>query len=133
MRMANRMTVRTDREEADTDRGAVLTKAAVRAAERLGLSARALAAATGLSEATVSRMKRGRYVLEDGSKPFELAALLVRLFRSLDAIAGGEDEVVRAWMKNPNAALGGAPVERIVTVSGLVDVLAYLDARRAVL
>jgi transcriptional regulator with XRE-family HTH domain len=127
------MIPRTEREDARTDRGAVLTKAAVRAAERLGLSARALAATTGLSEATVSRMKRGRYVLEDGSKPFELAALLVRLFRSLDAIAGGEDEVVRAWMKNPNAALGGAPVERIVTVSGLVDVLAYLDARRAVL
>ena len=78
-------------------------------------------------------MKRGRYVLEDGSKPFELAALLVRLFRSLDAIAGGEDAVVRAWMRNPNAALGGAPMERIVTVSGLVDVVAYLDARRAVL
>ena len=36
-------------------------------------------------------------------------------------------------MKNPNASLGSAPVERIVTVSGLVDVLAYLDARRAVL
>ena len=127
------MTVRIDREETRTDRGAVLTKAVVRAADRLGLSARALAAATGLSEATVSRMKRGRYVLEDGSKPFELAALLVRAFRSLDAIAGGEDEVVRAWMRNPNAALGGAPMERIVTVSGLVDVVAYLDARRAVL
>ena len=126
MRMEERMTVRTDR-------GAVLTKAAVRAAERLGLNARALAATTGLSEATVSRMKRGRYVLEDGSKPFELAALLVRVFRSLDAIAGGEDEVVRAWMKNPNSALGGAPIERIVTVSGLVDVVAYLDSRRAVL
>ena len=127
------MTVRADREEARTDRGAVLTKAAVRAAERLGLSARALAATTGLSEATVSRMKRGRYVLEEGSKPFELAALLVRVFRSLDAIAGGEDALARAWMRNPNSALGGAPIERIVTVSGLVDVVAYLDSRRAVL
>ena len=65
--------------------------------------------------------------------PFELAVLLVRVFRSLDAIAGGDDEVVRAWMRNPNTALGGAPMERIVTVSGLVDVVAYLDARRAVL
>jgi len=127
------VTLRTHREEARTDRGTVLTKAVVRTADRLGLSARVLAATTGLSEATVSRMKRGRYVLEEGSKPFELAALLVRVFRSLDAIAGGEDEVARSWMKNPNTALGGAPVERIVTVSGLVDVVAYLDARRAVL
>ena len=127
------MTAQPDRLEARTGRGRVLTKAAVGAADRLGLNARTLARTTGLSEATVSRMKRGRYVLEDGSKPFELAALLVRVFRSLDAIAGGDDSVARSWMKNRNAILGGAPVDRIVTVSGLTDVVAYLDARRAIL
>ena len=118
--------------KAAPEREAVLTKAVIRAAGRLGLSARVLAQALGLSEATVSRMKKGGYVLEDGSKPFELAALLVRVFRSLDAIVGGDDATSRAWMKNFNTALGGAPIDRIATVSGLVDVLAYLDARRAV-
>jgi uncharacterized protein (DUF2384 family) len=110
----------------------VITKAAVNAAERLGLSARVLAAVLGVSEASVSRMKRLDYCLERGSKPFELAVLFVRLFRSLDAIVGGDEPVARQWLRNPNRALSAAPIDRIVTIAGLTDVLAYLDARRAI-
>ena len=111
--------------------GAVLTKAAVRAADRLGLSGRQLADIVGVSEATVSRWKRSESLLEPGSKPFELAALLVRTFRSLDAITGGDEAVARRWLAAPNTALAARPVERMVQVQGLVDVTTYLDARRA--
>lgn len=111
--------------------GAVLTKAALRAADRLGLSGRQLAEIVGVSEATVSRWKRGESLLEPGSKPFELAALLVRTFRSLDAITGGDEAVARRWLAAPNTALGARPVERLAQVQGLVDVTTYLDARRA--
>lgn len=110
---------------------ATVTKAVIAAAERLGLSARQLAAVIGVSEASVSRMKRLDFRLERGTKPFELALLLIRLFRSLDAIAGGDEVVARGWLRAENLALGGVPLEKIATVSGLVDVLAYLDARRA--
>jgi hypothetical protein len=111
---------------------AVVTKAAVNAADRMGISARTLSAVLGLSEATVSRMKRHDYLLDRGSKSFELAILLVRVFRSLDAIVGGDEIVARQWLRNGNAALGAAPLEKIVSISGLTDVLAYLDARRAI-
>lgn len=111
--------------------GAVLTKAALRAADRLGLSGRQLADIVGVSEATVSRWKRGESLLEPGSKPFELAALLVRSFRSLDAITGGDEAVARRWLIAPNAALAARPLERMAQVQGLVDVTTYLDARRA--
>ena len=110
---------------------AVITKAAVNAADRLGLNARTLSAVLGVSEATVSRMKRQDYLLERGSKSFELAILLVRLFRSLDAIVGGDETGARQWLRNANTALGATPLEKIVSISGLTDVLAYLDARRA--
>ena len=113
------------------DAGAVLTKAALRAADRLGLSGRQLADIVGVSEATVSRWKRGESLLEPGSKPFELAALLVRTFRSLDAITGGDEAVARQWLAAPNTALAARPVERMTQVQGLVDVTTYLDARRA--
>lgn len=109
----------------------VVTKATVAAADRLGLSARTLAGIVGVSEASVSRMKRLDHLLEKGTKPFELALLLIRLFRSLDAITGGDDQVARAWLKNHNTALAGIPANKILTISGLTDVLAYLDARRA--
>lgn len=111
--------------------GAVLTKAALRAADRLGLSGRQLADIVGVSEATVSRWKRGDSLLEPGSKPFELAALLVRTFRSLDAITGGDEAVARRWLAAPNTALAARPMELMTQVQGLVDVTTYLDARRA--
>jgi transcriptional regulator with XRE-family HTH domain len=112
---------------------AIVATAALRAADRLGLSARTLAMIIGLSEATVSRLKSGSASLDPQGKPFELALLFVRLYRALDAITGGDDAVARAWLRNPNLALSAAPVERIVTVSGLLDVISYLDARRALL
>lgn len=109
----------------------VATKAVLRAAGRLGLSNKALGRVIGVSEATVSRMGTGTYTLAPGDKPFELALLFVRLFRALDAIAGGDEAVATAWLRNQNAALGGTPLSLIQSVSGLVHVLGYLDARRA--
>lgn len=126
------MPIQVEERRPQAGRSLVLTKAVLRASDRLGLNARILGSVIGLSEPTISRMKRGDYLLEEGSKAFELSALLVRVFRSLDAIAGGDEAVSRSWMKNPNAVLGGAPIEKIVTVAGLTDVIAYLDARRAV-
>lgn len=124
MRLADRSLAASEREQ-------VLTKAVLNTAERLKLKAATVSAVIGVSEATVSRMKNGAYTLESGTKPFELAVLLVRLYRSLDAIVGGEDRIAQAWLENPNTVLDARPIEKIGTVAGLVDVIAYLDARRA--
>ena len=110
---------------------AVLTKAALRAAERLAVNNRTLAAIVGVSEPSVSRMKKGDYALAPGQKAFELGVLFVRLYRSLDAIVSGDDEVARRWLRNPNVAPGKVPIDMIQTVAGLTDVIRYLDARRA--
>ena len=110
---------------------AVVTKAVMRAAERLELPNRVLAAVLGVSQATVSRMGAGAFQLDAGSKPFELAVLFLRLFRSLDAIVGGDVSVARVWLRNTNTAFGAAPITLIESVAGLVHVVAYLDDRRA--
>jgi len=114
------------------DDGALVTKAVMRAAHRLGLSNRSVAHIIGVSRPTVSRMAHGTFTLRPGDKPFELAVLLIRLFRSLDAIAGGDETVAQAWLRSDNIALGERPLDRIRTITGLLDVIAYLDARRAV-
>ncbi|MCB1377996.1 MAG: DUF2384 domain-containing protein [Alphaproteobacteria bacterium] len=114
-----------------SDPSQVLTKAVVRAASQLEVTAKALSAILGLSEASVSRMKQGDFKLEAGTKPFELGVLFVRLFRSLDAIVGGDEVVARSWLRNPNLVLDGRPLDKISTIAGLTDVIAYLDARRA--
>src|ERR1700738_4200071 len=111
---------------------ALLTKAALRAAEQLGMANKSLAAVIGVSEATVSRMRSGAYTWQRGQKSFEFATLFVRLYRSLDAIVGGDQEVAKAWLKNPNTALASAPLTLIQTVPGLMNAIHYLDARRAI-
>ena len=111
--------------------GAVVTKAVLRAAGRLGLSNKALARILGLSEASVSRMGSGGYVLAAEDKSFELAILFLRLFRSLDAIVAGDEAAARAWLTHENAVLGDAPAVLIQSLAGLVNVVGYLDARRA--
>jgi Protein of unknown function (DUF2384) len=110
---------------------AVLSKAVLRAAERLDLSSTMLAKILGLSGPTITRMRQGAYIVERNDKAFELAALFVRVFRSLDAIVGGDDAVAAQWLKADNTALQDKPVNLIQKVTGLVDVLHYLDARRA--
>jgi hypothetical protein len=117
---------------AKTSDARVVSKAAIRAADRLNLSSRVLSKIIGVSEATVSRMRKGEYLLHKDQKPFELAVLFVRLFRSLDAVVGGDETVAKAWLTNNNTALNAVPVEMIQTVSGLTHVIHYLDARRAV-
>lgn len=110
----------------------VVTKAANRAADRLGIKNGPLAKTLGLSAPTISRMRNGEYFLQPDQKPFELAVLFVRLYRSLDAVVDGDDNVASSWITNSNTALGGTPLKLIQTVAGLTDVIQYLDARRAI-
>ena len=112
------------------ERARVITMAVVRAAEKLELSGKELAKILGISEPTVSRMRKDKFRLEEGSKSFELGALFIRLFRSLDAITGGDRKVANAWLRNENKALRGRPLDQILTISGLTLCLAYMDSRR---
>ena len=89
--------------------GPVVTMATLRAAERLDISARSLAVILGVSEATLSRMKKGDFALDPKSKAFEIAVLFIRMFRSLDAIVGGDESVARHWLAGDNIALGASP------------------------
>jgi hypothetical protein len=107
----------------------VLTKAVLSAARRLEIRNRQLAEVLGASEASVSRLKGGK-VIEPATKQGELALLFLRLFRSLDALVGGDESKARAWLWSGNSHVGGVPAERIRRVEGLVDVVQYLDALR---
>lgn len=111
------------------DAARVLTQAVVRTAERLALTQKTVARTLGVSEASVSRMNHSR-MLDTDSKEGELAVLLVRLYRSLDAMVGGSDDQARLWMHAPNHHLGAIPAELIRTIGGLVRVVEYLDALR---
>ncbi len=111
-------------------RSKVLTKAIVRVAAQLGLAQNELAAVIGISAPTVSRMFAGHWLLQEDTKSWELAALLVRAFRSLDALVGGNEKQVKQWFRAENVHLGGAPKALVASVEGLTNVARYLDAMR---
>src|SRR5690348_15519353 len=88
----------------------VVTGGALTAAKKLGLKNSVLARILGLSQSTISRMRRGEYVLQPGDKDFELAVLFVRFYRCLDSIVEGNDAVSADWIRNRNTALGATPL-----------------------
>ena len=109
----------------------VLTKATARASVLLGLSGAALSRIIGVSEPTVSRILKGERPLDPDSKEGELSLLLVRVYRSLDALVGTDDQKRKDWMQSRNKALGGVPAQLIERADGLVATLNYLDGMRA--
>lgn len=109
----------------------VLAKATVRASQLLGLTGADLGRTLGISEPSVSRLVRGDKALNPQSKEGELALLLVRVYRSLDALVGTDDGKRRAWMSSPNEALGGVPIKLVQKAEGLVATVNYLDGMRA--
>ncbi|MES2978968.1 MAG: antitoxin Xre-like helix-turn-helix domain-containing protein [Pseudomonadota bacterium] len=116
---------------AQADPGFVLAKATARASELLGLSGAALSRVIGVSEPTVSRILRGVKPIDPNKKEGQLALLLVRVYRSLDALVGTDDQKRIIWMNSQNKALAGVPIVLIERPDGLVATLNYLDGMRA--
>lgn len=109
----------------------VLAKAVTRAADLMGISQQLLGKILGLSPASVSRLYGGNYQLDPRRKEWDLALLFVRAFRSLDSIVG-DTHSARAWLQSDNLALNARPIDLLSDTEGLVSVVHYLDASRAV-
>lgn len=110
---------------------AVLTKAFMRAAQLLALSRTDLSQVIGVSPASLSRIYNQTAFLSPRTKEGELAALLIRIYRSIDSQLGGNEELCRAWLHSPNQHLGAVPAELLKTITGITHVANYLDAMRA--
>ena len=118
--------------QAVSARARVLTQAVVETARRLELGSTDLQYIVGISQPTASRLLNGRFTLAEGGKSWELAATLVRLYRSLTSLVGGSDELARTWLRSANAAFDGRrPVDDIRRIEGLLHACEYLDAHRA--
>lgn len=107
------------------DRARVLGEATLNAARALGLTQGDLQEIVGRHPSNIRR-----HGLDPDTKAGELALLLIRLYRSLFALLGGEPATMRHWMHTDNRDIGGIPADRIQSIQGLAEVVAYLDALR---
>jgi len=123
---------RTTARPAANPRARVLTQALAETARRLDLGSTDLRHIIGTSQPSASRLLNGKYTLREGSKEWELSTHLVRLYRSLSSLVGGNDELAREWLRSDNRALADeTPLKAIRRVEGLLHACEYLDAHRA--
>ncbi len=115
-------------EQYEPEQTGVVTKAFLRAGRYFDMSHAMLSRIIRTSESTMSRIAAGSRMISPDQ--CELAILLLRVFRSLDSLFGGNIEQSRLWLHSENRHLGGRPVDLIQTVQGLVHVSDYLDAMR---
>jgi Protein of unknown function (DUF2384) len=103
----------------------VLTRALVKAGRDLGLTQSELGSIVGRDRTALSRG-----ALEPDTKSGELALLLIRAYRALFVLVGGDPRQMKHWMHTHNHHVGGVPAELVRSVPGLVRVVEYLDAIR---
>lgn len=111
--------------EQAVDHAGILGEALANVGRQLGMSQADLGAVIGKDRTAISR---GR--IDPASKAGELALLLIRCYRALYVLVGGNREQMRHWMHTENRHTGGVPAEQVKTVQGLSMVLEYLDAMR---
>jgi Protein of unknown function (DUF2384) len=103
----------------------VLGKALVKAGKELGLTQADLGAVIGRDRTAISRQS-----IDPTSKSGELALLVIRAYRALYVLVGGDAPQLKHWMHTSNRHVGGVPAELIRSVQGLSRVVEYLDAIR---
>ena len=105
----------------------LVAEACGRAAQALGLSREEISAVVGKHRTSIERTG-----LDPNTKEGELALLFVRVYRSLHALFGGDQALMRHWMEQPNHHLGEQPPRSLLTrIEGLTRVATYLDALRS--
>ncbi len=121
---------KTRKDHSIEDKKRVLTKALLRMIERLDLSRKELSAVIGRSEPSLSRIYTKSFYIDPATKEGQLAVLLLRLYRSLDTLFGGNTKQCQTWLRSNNKHLNNTPINLIQSIEGLVFTIQYLDAMR---
>lgn len=108
-------------------REATVMKAFTNACKSLRVSEEMASKVVGTTRPTLRRRTRG---FDHGSKQEELQLLFIRLYRSLYALMGGDENAMRHWFNAPNKHLHGTPKALCTSVMGLANINLYLDAMR---
>ena len=110
---------------AKPDEHRVLGEAVLHAGAQLGLSQTNTCEIIGRNRSSIHR-----FGIDPHSKAGELSLLLIRCYRALYALMGGNTENMQHFMKTPNTLTQGIPSEQIHRVEGLVALVSFLDAMR---
>lgn len=108
----------------------VLTKALLSLAGFYNLTGKEVSDITGISESSVTRLYQGKKFISPNTKEGEMVLLLLRIYRSLNALVGNNHDKAKIWLHNFNHYFNNKPIDQMKKISGLVAVVTYLDAMR---
>lgn len=107
----------------------VVAKALINLKEELHLSSESVGQIIGADASTVFRIGKNGDMKKN--KVFEGALLLIRVYRSLFALLGGDKAVMIHWLTTSNKDFDEqCPIDYMKSLVGLVEVVQYLDAMR---
>ena len=106
----------------------VLMKGFNRACKVLQVNTTQASKILGVNVSTLSRNNVNGFSPE--SRTGEMQLHFIRLYRSLFAISGGDNDFMGHWYTTPNKALNGVPSILCQKVEGLIRANEYLDAMR---
>lgn len=108
------------------DNKTILAKAFFNASEQLNLSQTQLAVILGISEPAINKL-RSEYQIDPFSQQGERALSVIRLFKALYDLSGGDQEWIQQFLNTKNRVTGGIPLKQIETAHGLVAVLQFVE------
>ena len=108
------------------DQKRILAKAFFKASEQLNLSQTQLAMILGISELEIHKLRSERQ-LDPFSQQGEKALLIIRLFKALYNLSGGDQKTIQLFLSTRNRMTGGIPLEQIGTMHGLVACLQFVE------
>lgn len=114
----------------DHQKELVLTKAILNLANFYNLTGKDLNHIIGISESTVTRLNQGKAFISPSSKEGEIAVLLLRVYRGLNSLIGNNHDKAKLWLNSDNKYFNKKPIEQLKSISGLVEVVNYIDAMR---
>lgn len=105
---------------------ATLTKAVLRAADRLGLS-EMLPDLLGIDAEAAGELANGARTLDPSRPEWIAGSKFLSIFRALVTLAGGTESAC-SWLVSSNQVLGAAPADLLRNAGGRDRVLRYLEA-----
>ena len=109
----------------------VLTHSALRTGSLLGLSHAEFARALGLDQSTVSAMADGAAELQGVTPSGQRAFTMIKIYQSLTANVGGDEQACKQWVCSHNTGLAATPALLVQSEDEMNAVLAYLQSMEA--
>ena len=105
----------------------VLTKASWKAAELLGLKPEQFVRILHL-ECLDMNLSEATLMFDPNSKQGEIALILIRIYKALYHLNGGDIKWMHHFLNSPNLLTGGIPIEQLESMSGLLSVLNTVES-----